>query len=91
MLRRRVTRNQRAERKRIGDVLRRHREGKKLTLRELDHQTGIPHNTLHGIESGRGKMTADQLAKLMAVFGPEFVRETAPPVAAVRTRRAKHA
>lgn len=87
----RVTRKQRAERKRLGEVVRRHREGHKMTLRELHEKTGIPHNTIHGIESGRGKMTAEQLVKLTTVFGPEFVRETAPPVATARTRRTKHA
>jgi transcriptional regulator with XRE-family HTH domain len=55
-------------RKRFGKYLRARRTAQGLTLRDLSRLSGIPHNTLHGLESGRSEARLGQILQLAKAF-----------------------
>ena len=62
-------------RSQVGAVLRRYREAKELSLRELGQRTGIPWRTIGSLETGRCRMGVAQLAALTPVLGSEFANK----------------
>jgi transcriptional regulator with XRE-family HTH domain len=48
----------------LGSAVRRRREQKKLSLRDLAEETGVSASTLSRIENGAGKPDADNIARL---------------------------
>jgi transcriptional regulator with XRE-family HTH domain len=50
----------------LGDAVRRRREQKGLSLRDVAQQTGVSASTLSRIENGAGKPDADNIARLTA-------------------------
>ena len=50
----------------LGNAIRRRREQKALSLRDLAEETGVSASTLSRIENGTGKPDADNIARLAA-------------------------
>lgn len=50
----------------LGDAIRRRREQKGLSLRDVADETGVSASTLSRIENGTGKPDADNIARLAA-------------------------
>ena len=50
----------------LGNAIRRRREQKSLSLRDLAEETGVSASTLSRIENGTGKPDADNIARLAA-------------------------
>ena len=50
----------------LGDAIRRRREQKALSLRDVADETGVSASTLSRIENGTGKPDADNIARLAA-------------------------
>jgi transcriptional regulator with XRE-family HTH domain len=50
----------------LGDAVRRRREQKSLSLRDVAQETGVSASTLSRIENGAGKPDADNIARLTA-------------------------
>jgi transcriptional regulator with XRE-family HTH domain len=50
----------------LGDAVRRRREQKGLSLRDVAQETGVSASTLSRIENGAGKPDADNIARLTA-------------------------
>ena len=50
----------------LGNAIRRRREQKDLSLRDLAEETGVSASTLSRIENGTGKPDADNIARLAA-------------------------
>ena len=60
-------------RERIGKELRRIREEKKLSLREVGAIAGITFQSVNKIESGKYSVTVDTLEKICNAIGAEFI------------------
>lgn len=58
----------------LGNAIRRRREEKDLSLRDLAEETGVSASTLSRIENGTGKPDADNIARLAAWLGMPIER-----------------